>query len=204
VWLTSDKELVVAHGGYSGEINFGIHADEDNFHTAPNYIFETTLAANREIETNFILPTLEEVICATNKRAFLNIEIKCPENQEIFDKYDMKHAVRKVFEAIQAANMNEYCVVSSFDERALAEMERVSHSEFYQVRTIYLENYYTDIPCLPIEKMITRGDGCNIEVQHLTKEIIDTMHTHGKIVMVWVDCTVTSESYELHKKLMSM
>mgnify|MGYP000288609774 CR=1 FL=1 len=40
------------------------------------------------------------------------------------------------------------------------------------------------------------GDGLNIEFQHVTRELVEQMHMHGKIISVWIDCEVTSETAE--------
>jgi len=47
VWLTLDNELIVVHGGDSGEINFSSSKGITDKH----YIFECTLAENRAFET---------------------------------------------------------------------------------------------------------------------------------------------------------
>jgi glycerophosphoryl diester phosphodiesterase len=74
VWLTSDNRLVVIHGGYSGEINFGSFKEaasspssDSASHSSgemaakTHYIFDQTLEYNRQIETDFELPTLRQV-----------------------------------------------------------------------------------------------------------------------------------------------
>jgi len=75
VWLTSDNEIVVVHGGYSGEINFRAEAHEQ---IGSGYVFEHTLLENRMLETQFRLPTLREVLFAANKNVFTFIEMKVP------------------------------------------------------------------------------------------------------------------------------
>ena len=49
--------------------------------------------------------------------------------------------------------------------------------------------------------MVKRGDGANIEYKHLTKEIADTMHAHGKVLSVWIDTTVTKECESVWNKI---
>lgn len=56
MWLTKDEELIVVHGGDSGEINFS-HCSDTQIQSK-NYIFDCTLNENREFEKSFILPTL--------------------------------------------------------------------------------------------------------------------------------------------------
>ena len=59
VWLTKDKQLLVVHGGDSGEINFGSHSDEAAMASIKErYVFEMTLEDNRKIEPGFVMPTL--------------------------------------------------------------------------------------------------------------------------------------------------
>ena len=94
--------------------------------------------------------------------------------------------------------------MSSFDHDALREMELVSRAELNQVRTVYLTNFYNHIEVPPLEQIIKMGDGLNIEFSHITREIVDEMHTHGKIVSVWIDCDVTQETPETWCKVFEL
>lgn len=94
---------------------------------------------------------------------------------------------------IARSQLKEYCFVSSFDHEALREMELVSASEFYKVRTLYIQNFYNHVALPPMEELLAMGDGVNISYEHLTREVVDTLQRHGKIVSVWIDCEVTTE-----------
>lgn len=91
VWLTKDEELIVVHGGDSGEINFS-HCPDTQFQSK-NYIFECTLSENREFEKSFILPTLKDVIKLINKEIFINIEMKVPYDEQARSRYNYHRAV---------------------------------------------------------------------------------------------------------------
>ena len=41
-----------------------------------------------------------------------------------------------------------------------------------------------------------QGSGCHAQIQSLTPEIVDKMHSSGKIVAVWIDTTAPKELYE--------
>jgi glycerophosphoryl diester phosphodiesterase len=159
VWLTLDDELIVVHGGDSGEIN--LH--DQSTKLDKNYIFECTLEENRVFEKKFQLPSLQQVIELLDKQVFMNIEMKVPYLEDQRRKYDWHKAVRKLHSVIQEYELKDYCFVSSFFHPALREIELVSHSEFYKVRTIYLQNFYNQIGLPPLDELLTMGDGVNIE-----------------------------------------
>lgn len=48
------------------------------------------------------------------------------------------------------------------------------------------------------------GDGVNIGYHHLTEEIVEFLHYHGKLVMVWIDVRYVTENIELYLKLLNM
>ena len=52
--------------------------------------------------------------------------------------------------------------ISSFNWNALKEMERISATDPFPVRTIYLTNFYNHIGLPPIDEMLLMGDGLNI------------------------------------------
>jgi len=112
VWLTSDNEIVVVHGGYSGEINFGAEAHEQ---VGSGYVFEHTLLENRMLETQFMLPTLRAVLLAANKNVFTFVELKVPYDPVIKTRYRWKEAAREVFKLLMELEMKEHCFVQSFD-----------------------------------------------------------------------------------------
>jgi glycerophosphoryl diester phosphodiesterase len=116
VWLTSDNELVVVHGGYSGEINFGSPASQDSLEPlGSQYVFEHTLEENRRLEKEFTLPTLREVFTVTNKNAFVFVELKVPYDPDVKSRYRWKDSAREVFKLLMELEMKEHCFVQSFD-----------------------------------------------------------------------------------------
>ena len=101
-------------------------------------------------------------------------------------------------------NLGDYCLVSSFDHVALEELELMSRAELTKVRTLYLTNFWPHNPIPPTEEAVKMGEGLNIEFQHLTKELVDQMHQNGKIVCVWIDRDVTSETAEVFCHVFNM
>lgn len=190
---------MVVHGGYSGEINFGCTAGDVSIEA--RYIFECTLEENRALEKDFVLPTLTEVIQLLGKEVFINIEMKVPIEAEARGLYDWHKAVRVIHSTVVEHQLRDYCFVSSFDYEALEELELVSHAEFYNVRTIYLTNFYHHLEVPPMEKIVKMGDGVNVQFEHITKELVDYLHQHGKIICVWVDAEQTFECAEVYCRI---
>lgn len=117
---------------------------------------------NRSLETGFVLPTLREVFDLLNKKVFINIEIKVPDDETDRQRYDWVKAVRVIHQLVQEYQLKDYCFVSSFDYAALKEMEHYSHSQMYSVKTIYLTNYFNHIEVPAFDEIVRMGDGLNV------------------------------------------
>ena len=87
VWLTKDKELVVLHGGDSGEL-------------AEGSVFGMTLEEVRATESAFVVPTLREVFELIDKRIFINIEMKTPWLKAARNVYNLEEAAKEVHQLI--------------------------------------------------------------------------------------------------------
>lgn len=109
--------------------------------------------------------------------------------------------MRVIHELVQEYQLKDYCFVSSFDYAALKEMEIYSHSQLYSVKTIYLTNYFNHIEVPAFEEIIKMGDGLNVQYEHITRELVDYLHMHGKIICVWVDAEQTIECPEVYCKI---
>ena len=140
------------------------------------------------------MPTLRQVIELMDKQVFINIELKVPYDLDIRRKYNWKAAVKHLHMLLIEYNMREHCFVSSFRHEALRELELVGASELYKIHTIYLTNFYHTEPLPPKEELINMGSGLNIQYPHITKELVDYLHEHGKLVQVWIDAEVTVEN----------
>lgn len=200
VWLTSDNHLVVVHGGYSGEINHGDTEPSDEVQN--EYIFENTLEENIKLESAFTLPTLRQVIEATNKNVFIFIEMKVPWDLAIKEQYRWKVAAKETFKLLMEFDMKEHCLVQSFDSQILEEFEQICSSELYKVRTVYLHNFYNYIPLPPTEVILSQGDGISCSLLHVNKELVDACRLHGKILSVWIDSDVSVENTSVHQHLL--
>ena len=111
MWLTSDKELLVVHGGDSGEINFGAQKSEAD---VKQYVFLSTLAENRLLNTVHVMPTLRQVFELVSKLCFINLEIKVPYDKSVRQKYERKEVVVAVHALIREFELQDHCFVSSF------------------------------------------------------------------------------------------
>ena len=74
-----------------------------------------------------------------------------PQNKELKKRYNYRETVLGVFNLIQEFSLQDYCFVSSFNYKALQEMERVSATNLSKVRTIYLYNYWSYEGLPPLE-----------------------------------------------------
>jgi glycerophosphoryl diester phosphodiesterase len=136
------------------------------------YIFEHTLLENRMLEEEFKLPTLREVLLATNKNVFLFIELKVPYDPVVKTQYRWKESAREVLKLLMELEMKEHCFVQSFDHQILEEFETISASELYKIRTVYLHNFYHYLSCPPLEIILRQGDGASVSSGHVTPELV--------------------------------
>lgn len=91
-------------------------------------------------------------------------------------------------------------MVQSFDHEILGEFENFNKNNQQKVNTIYLQNYYYDVPLnKTIDELTSKdgqGAGSHFQINYVTKELVERMHAAGKIVIIWIDQTVPKEVYE--------
>jgi glycerophosphoryl diester phosphodiesterase len=61
------------------------------------------------------------------------------------------------------------------------------------VHTIYLTNFYHYNELPPLSECFTMGDGLNVQYTHVTRQLVEAMHAHNKLVFVWIDAEQTQE-----------
>lgn len=142
----------------------------------------------------------------TNKKTFINIEMKTPWLEEPRAQYNMEEAAEAVHKLIREYDLGEYCLISSFNHGniMLPTIDKLNEQTGYHVRTIYLHNFYPEDELPPISQLVTQGDGINISYEALTKELVDTMHAHGKLISVWIDAGVTRETEQVYQRLIDL
>ena len=69
---------------------------------------------------------------------------------------------------------------------------------------MYLHNFYDYISLPPLEVILRQGDGLSVSSNHVTHELVQACRQHGKILNVWIDCDVTTESEYLHKHFLEL
>ena len=117
----------------------------------------------------------------------INIEVKAPHDDDVKTRYDYKLCIKKVYEHIQRYDVMSHCIISSFDEDVLQELERLNQQYNTVVRYYQLYNFYEHLE-LPDPSIYTdKGSGINISSTKLTQEVIDNCHSKGKKVGVWVN-----------------
>lgn len=57
----------------------------------------------------------------------------------------------------------------------------------YLIHTIYLTNFWNTDSLPTKEEMLEMGSGLNIQYTHITQDVVDYLHEHGKLVQVWID-----------------
>lgn len=77
--------------------------------------------------------------------------MKVPYDEQARSRYNYHRAVQIIHNLIMDTQLRDYCCVSSFNFEALKEMEKLSHSEIYNVHTVYLTNFYNHIELPPID-----------------------------------------------------
>lgn len=120
------------------------------------------------------IPTLEEVIAFSKGKVLLNIEIKNVGKDSLLPD--------KVFEAIEAFEIQEQCVVSSTNLNYLKRMKELNPD----IRTGYIVSaaygdYYSN----------ENIDFISLRSSFVNERLIEAAHRHGKAVHAW---TVNSKS----------
>lgn len=52
-------------------------------------------------------------------------------------------------------------------------MELVSRAEMLPVKTMYLTNFYNHHELPPLDECVKMGDGLNVELHHITKDLVE-------------------------------
>ena len=134
------------------------------------------------------MPTLKEVLDLVSKRAFINIELKVPYEEEPRSRYDYHEAADLTHELLRSQEMQEHCWISSFNHDILRCIEDLNTARpADRVRTIYLHNFLNHLELPPLEQVTQTGWGVNISYEHLTEEVVKACHAAGQIVAVWID-----------------
>jgi glycerophosphoryl diester phosphodiesterase len=76
-------------------------------------------------------------------------------------------------------------------------MEKLNRKWKSKIETIYLHNFYYNYPASSAEEMCSsQGGGGHLQINSLSKELVDKMHQNGKIVAVWIDETAPKDVYQ--------
>lgn len=182
IWLTTDDELVVFHGGECGEF---YDESSNPAGLGTKRAFDSTLEEVRASESKHRMPTLGEVFELAGDRMFVNIEVKCPYNPDVKKLYNWRRTAAVLFDLIKKYDYNENCYVSSFHDDFLLELLSVSEKHAYPVRTVLIgtwgEDKEPDMEYLTIMKHV----GFNVRYSKATKELADGLRSVGKMLGVW-------------------
>jgi len=81
IWLTKDNVLVIIHGGNNGDL--------EGYYDHPGLVTDLTwdeLSTYRTIEDNLPMPRLIDMMELTKDKIFMNLEIKDPRVDLVFDR----------------------------------------------------------------------------------------------------------------------
>ena len=167
VWLTKDNVAVILHGGNNGDL--------EGYYDHPGFVTDLTweeLKTYRTVEDNLPMPTLEEMMELTKDKIFMNLEIKDPRVELVFD-----HLIRLIEQydffdqiAISSFHHDYYDKIAQYNEETGRQLvfgflyDRNQQSQFdYTKRGHTLNIYYTDA----------------------TKEVCDKAHANGMAIQSW-------------------
>ncbi|CAM2963867.1 glycerophosphodiester phosphodiesterase [Hathewaya histolytica] len=162
---TKDGEVVLTH-----DSNFKRTADVNK------YVWQTTLPEIKkfDIGSKFdpkfkgeTVPTLEEIIKISKNKIKLNIEIKTHGRE--------KYLIKKVADLIKKYNLEEQCVVTSLNYKALLEIKKLNP----KIKIGYI--MYIALGDLAELKV----DFYSIEESNVTKDLVNKAHLIGREIHIW-------------------
>lgn len=166
VQQTRDGRLIVLH-----DTDFQRVAGLNQKVWETDYATVRTLDAGSHFSAEFAgerIPTLDEMLEAAKGKIELMIELKATGHET--------DLVPQTIERIQAAGMEEQCVIASMDPDLLRQSKELAP----RINTVYItvmafsERY--DLPYV---------DGYSVETGFLTAELVATLQTDGKKVYAW-------------------
>mmetsp|Transcript_2018 Transcript_2018/g.2110 ORF Transcript_2018/g.2110 Transcript_2018/m.2110 type:complete len:245 (+) Transcript_2018:32-766(+) len=186
IWLTSDDDIVIIHGGLDGELVVGQSGD---------YIFDHTVEELQEVQLGEgqTIPTFRELLDLNKKTLFLDIEIKIPTNLDLKTKYRMEKLVDQLLKLVEEYDLADRSMISSFDFDVL----KILKERDAKVPIGYLFESPDQIP-----EGIAKGDYVLARADYSQSEYIEKAHADGFKFGVWAfkEFEETEEFYQQMKE----
>ena len=182
VWLSKDNVPVILHGGSLGSL--------DGFYDHSGYVTTLTweeLSTYRTIEDNLPMPRLQDMMELTKDKIFMNLEIKDPWVDIVFE-----HVVK----LIEQYDYFDQIAISSFHHDYYKKIVKYNQEKGKELIFGFLYNKNTQSKFDYTKK----GNSLNIYYTDATKEVCDKAHQNGMAIQAWFGME-EEESTVIYKEL---
>ena len=182
VWLTKDNVTVILHGGNKGNLS--------EYYDCEGLVTELTweeLSTCRTVEDSLPMPKLEEVMELTKDKIFMNLEIKDPRCDIVFDY---------VVSLIERYDFFDQIAISSFHHDYYDKIAKYNQENDNKLVFGFLYNKGKQKDY----DFTKNGSTLNIHWADATKEICDKAHENGMAIQSWFSMG-DEESTDIYKQL---
>ena len=182
VWLTKDNVLVILHGGSKGDL--------EGYYDHPGLVTELTwdeLSTYRTVEDHLPMPRLRDIMELAKDKIFMNLEIKDPRVDLVFDK---------LTSLIEEFDFFDQMALSSFHHdyyEKVVEYNKKNNRELV-FGFLYNKNKQSEFD------FTKRGSTLNIYWTDATKEVCDKAHENGMAIQSWFSMG-EEENTKIYKQL---
>ena len=171
IWLTKDNVLVIIHGGNNGDL--------EGYYDHPGLVTDLTwdeLSTYRTIEDNLPMPRLIDMMELTKDKIFMNLEIKDPRVDLVFDRMTNLIEQYDFFDqiAISSFHHDYYNKIVEYNQGRGKELGKELIFGFLYNRNKQSQFDYTK-----------KGSTLNIYYNDATKEVCDKAHENGMAIQSW-------------------
>jgi glycerophosphoryl diester phosphodiesterase len=171
IWLTKDNVLVIVHGGNNGDL--------EGYYDHPGLVTDLTweeLSTYRTIEDNLPMPRLIDMMELTKDKIFMNLEIKDPRVDLVFDQMTNLIEQYDFFDqiAISSFHHDYYNKIVEYNQGRGKELGKELIFGFLYNRNKQSQFDYTK-----------KGSTLNIYYTDATKEVCDKAHENGMAIQSW-------------------
>ena len=171
IWLTKDNVLVIIHGGNNGDL--------EGYYDHPGLVTDLTwdeLSTYRTIEDNLPMPRLIDMMELTKDKIFMNLEIKDPRVDLVFDRMTSLIEQYDFFDqiAISSFHHDYYNKIVEYNQGRGKELGKELIFGFLYGRNQQSKFDYTKT-----------GSTLNIYYTDATKEVCDKAHENGMAIQSW-------------------
>ena len=171
IWLTKDNVLVIIHGGNNGDL--------EGYYDHPGLVTDLTwdeLSTYRTIEDNLPMPRLIDMMELTKDKIFMNLEIKDPRVDLVFDRMTSLIEQYDFFDqiAISSFHHDYYNKIVEYNQGRGKELGKELIFGFLYGGNQQSKFDYTKA-----------GSTLNIYYTDATKEVCDKAHENGMAIQSW-------------------